>query len=51
MELELHGGRFFFNSITAFKCFKKFESKNLDVDNVGIYKHVKSQFKIHCILG
>jgi hypothetical protein len=37
-------------SKNAFKYFKKFE-KNLDVDNVGVNKPVKSQFKICCILG
>jgi hypothetical protein len=36
---------------TTFKCFKKFETKNVDVDNVGMYEPVKSQFKIHCNLG
>jgi hypothetical protein len=46
MELELHGGRYLKKSKTTFKCFKKFKIKNLDVDNVGIYKPVKFQFKI-----
>jgi hypothetical protein len=51
MELELHDGRFFKNSKTTFKCFKNFEIKNLDVDNVRIYNPEKSQFQIRCILG
>jgi hypothetical protein len=53
MELELHGGHFSNKkkSKIAFKFFKKIETKNPDVDNVGIYKPVKSQFKIHCVLG
>jgi hypothetical protein len=50
MELELHGGRLKKTKM-AFKCFKKFKTKNLDVDNVGIYKAVKSQVKIRCTLG
>jgi hypothetical protein len=36
---------------TQFKCFKKIETKILDVDNFGIYNPAKSHFKIWCILG
>jgi hypothetical protein len=51
MELELHGGLFFKKFKKVLKCFKKIETKILHVDNVEIYKIVKSQFKIQCILG
>jgi hypothetical protein len=34
-----------------FVSFKKFRTKHLGVDNVEIYRCVKSQFKINCILG
>jgi hypothetical protein len=57
MAPGLHGARASFvvpfkkKSKMAFKCFKKIETKILDLDNVQIYKPAKSQFKIWCILG
>jgi hypothetical protein len=37
MELELHVAQFLKNSKMAFKNFKKFGTKNLDIDNDEIY--------------
>jgi hypothetical protein len=37
MELELHVVWFFKNSKMAFQSFKKFGTKNLDIDNNEIY--------------
>jgi hypothetical protein len=51
MELELHVARFFKNSKMVFKCFKKFGTKNLDIDNDEIYQCAKNQFENRCILG
>jgi hypothetical protein len=38
-------------SKTQVKCFKKFKTKILDVDNFEIYNPAKSQLKFWCILG
>jgi hypothetical protein len=51
MELELHVARFLKNSKMAFKCFKKFGTKNLDIDNDEIYQCAKNQSENRCILG
>jgi hypothetical protein len=51
MELELHVARFLKNSKMAFKSFKKFEIKNLDIDNDEIYYCAKNQSENRCILG
>jgi hypothetical protein len=37
MELELHVARFLKNSKMDFKSFKKFGTKNIDIDNDEIY--------------
>jgi hypothetical protein len=51
MELELHVARFLKNSKIAFKSFKKFGTKNLDIDNDEIYQCAKNQSENRCILG
>jgi hypothetical protein len=35
----------------AFKSFKKFGTKNLDIDNDEIYQCAKNQSENRCILG
>jgi hypothetical protein len=35
----------------AFKCFKKFGTKNLDIDNDEIYQCAKNQSENRYILG
>jgi hypothetical protein len=52
MELELHGALFFWkNQKRNFNVSEKSKWKILDVDNIEIYKPVKSQFQILCILA
>jgi hypothetical protein len=51
MELQLHGGCSFKIFKNGIYCFKKIETKILEVDNFEIYNPVKSQFKIRSILG
>jgi hypothetical protein len=52
MELGLYVARFLKKkSKMTFQSFKKFETKNLDVHNYGIYYYAKNQSEIHYILG
>jgi hypothetical protein len=45
MELELHGGLFYFLKKLYLNVSKQIRTKILDVDNVKIYKPAKSQYK------
>jgi hypothetical protein len=41
MATELHGAHFLKNSKVAFESFKRFRTKNLDVDIYEIYYYAK----------
>jgi hypothetical protein len=51
MELRLHVARFLKKSKITLLSFKKFGTKNLDIDNYEIYYCAKNQSEIHSILG
>jgi hypothetical protein len=51
MDLGLHVARFLIFLKNTLLSFKKFGTKNIDVDNYEIYYCAKNQFEIHSILG